>query len=98
MCEKCGFSGCNHDWKRWQPKRYAEGYYDAANDRPANPPELMLGNSGYMAGFEQAERDYGKHNLTKREVGLPTTSPDVVESCGQADEREDSNPLFYGSR
>ena len=30
--------------------------------------------------------------------GLPTTSADIIESIKDDDEREESNPLFYGSR
>lgn len=36
--------------------------------------------------------------LTQRAGGLPITSADIVESIKDDDEREDSNPLFYGSR
>lgn len=35
---------------------------------------------------------------TQRVGGLPTTSADIVESIKDDDEREDMNPLFYGSR
>ena len=37
-------------------------------------------------------------HLTQRAGGLPTTSADIVESIKDDDEREDMNPLFYGSR
>jgi hypothetical protein len=66
MCKKCGFSGCNHDWRKWQPRRYDQGYDDAAIGRSANPPEGMLASSGYMAGFEQRQRDEKGSNLTQR--------------------------------
>lgn len=78
MCEKCGFSGCNHDWKKWQPNWYSRGYDDAINGRSANPPELMLGESGYMAGYEHAKRDWRKRNLTPRAADEACTCPSPV--------------------
>ena len=42
-------------------------------------------------------REFLEAHLTKRAGGLPTTSPDPVSS-DLDDDREDMNPLFYGSR
>jgi hypothetical protein len=54
MCEKCGFSGCKHDWKKWNPNEYWKGY----NDYIKNPQtEMMDGNSAYNAGIVSARNE-----------------------------------------
>lgn len=52
MCERCGYSGCNHDWKRWTPEAYHKGFNDAFYNRPGFSPyaEGSLSDRGYRTG------------------------------------------------
>lgn len=60
MCERCGFSGCNHDWKRWAPATYSRGFSDGNRGLEADP--LSEGGTewraGYVAGYREGRRWY----------------------------------------
>lgn len=53
MCERCGYSGCQHDWKRWTPIAYSKGYADGDAGRRLKSPyaKCTQNASGYVAGW-----------------------------------------------
>lgn len=51
MCERCGYSGCRHDWLRWDRTNYNSGYGDGYNGREFKEPAAP----GYIAGFQDGK-------------------------------------------
>ena len=72
MCEKCGYSGCNHDWKRWAPAAYQEGFRDAFYDKKGFMP---YGSGSISASAYHAGRIDGRYARNKRAA---TTDPDAA--------------------
>jgi len=63
MCERCGFSGCEHNWKIWNPKEFWKGYKDYKD----NPNiEGIENNAGYNAGIFYAKENYDKFRKSLR--------------------------------
>lgn len=67
MCEKCGYSGCDHDWQKWDLGAWLEGWELFGNGYERD--ELPDGASnGLYVGFISAEIDTNTHRKDKKMI------------------------------